>query len=67
MLNFYPKPEDFAPLTLDEKIGDEITRPPISYWEDVWIRFRKNKLATIGLVVLSILITMAIIGPIISP
>ena len=67
MIDFYPEPEDFARLTLDEKVSDAITRPPIGYWEDVWIRFRKNKLAVIGLSILAILAIMAIFGPTISP
>ncbi|HAF66806.1 MAG TPA: diguanylate cyclase, partial [Clostridiales bacterium UBA9857] len=57
----------FAPLSLDERESDAITRPPIGYWQDVWVRFRKNKLAITGLTVLTVLIIMAIIGPIISP
>ncbi len=67
MIRFLPKPEDFAPLVLEHREGDSITRPPIGYWQDVWLRFRKNKLALIGLGMLSILCFMAIIGPLISP
>ncbi|MGI6620171.1 MAG: ABC transporter permease [Bacillota bacterium] len=66
MLRYDPKPEDFAPLNLDEKAGDAITRPPIGYWQDVWMRFRKNKLALTGLTIMPVLTIMAIIGPVIS-
>jgi len=66
VLRYNPKPEDFIPLTLDEKESDAITRPPIGYWQDVWMRFRKNKLALTGLAILAILGIMAITGPIIS-
>lgn len=48
---------------MDEKAADSITRPPIGYWEDVWARFKKNRLALIGLSILSVLILLAIIGP----
>lgn len=48
---------------MDEKAADSITRPPIGYWEDVWVRFKKNRLALIGLSILSVLILLAIIGP----
>jgi oligopeptide transport system permease protein len=65
-MRYDPKSEDFAPLTLDEKSSDSITRPPIGYWQDVWMRFRKNKLALTGLAILALLGIMAIIGPIIS-
>lgn len=67
MITFRPKPEDFMPVTLDLHEAEALTRPPISYWQDVWMRFRKNRLATIGLTVLAIMTVMAIIGPIISP
>jgi ABC-type dipeptide/oligopeptide/nickel transport system permease subunit len=66
VLRYDPKPEDFAPLNLDEKAGDAITRPPIGYWQDVWMRFRKNKLALTGLTIMPVLTIMAIIGPVIS-
>jgi oligopeptide transport system permease protein len=67
MVDLKLKPEDFQPLSIDEKAGESLTRPPIGYWKDVWIRFKKNRLALIGLAVLAILSIMAIIGPIISP
>jgi oligopeptide transport system permease protein len=38
----------------------------ISFWQDAWIRFKKNKLAFTGLIFLFILILMAILGPFIS-
>ncbi|HHY35765.1 MAG TPA: ABC transporter permease [Firmicutes bacterium] len=55
------------PVTLAQHEAEALTRPPISYWQDVWMRFRKNRLATIGLTVLAIMAVMAVIGPIISP
>jgi dipeptide transport system permease protein len=42
-------------------------RPSLSYWQDAWLRLLKNKLAMMGFVFLALLITMAVIGPIISP
>jgi len=51
---------------MDEKAADSITRPPIGYWQDAWIRFKKNRLALLGLAVLSVMIFMAIIGPFIG-
>ena len=67
MITFRPKPEDFMPVALGRQEAEALTRPPISYWQDVWMRFRKNRLATIGLTVLAIMTVMAIVGPIISP
>ena len=59
-------PEDFTPISVDEKQADAITRPPIGYWQDVWMRFRKNRLALIGLAVLAVMSFMAIAGPLIG-
>jgi len=60
-------PDDFAPISIEEKHADEITRPPIGYWQDVWMRFRKNRLALTGLVVLAVMAFFAIVGPLVSP
>ncbi|PLR97612.1 ABC transporter permease [Bacillus sp. T33-2] len=43
--------------------AEKISKPSLSFWKDVAIRFRKNKLAMFGLVLLFILIFMAIFGP----
>ncbi|WP_420828138.1 ABC transporter permease [Cytobacillus citreus] len=43
--------------------AEKISKPSLSFWKDVFIRFRKNKLALFGLVLLILLIIMAIIGP----
>lgn len=61
------RPADFAQVSTDEKQADAITRPPIGYWEDVWIRFRKNRLALIGLAVLAVMSFAAIVGPLVAP
>lgn len=59
--------DPFAPLTLEKGAGDEITLPSMTYWEDVWRRFRQNKVATTGLVLLLLLFAFAICGPMIRP
>lgn len=40
-----------------------ITRPQMSMFKESWIRLKKNKGAMLSLIILSILIVMAIIGP----
>lgn len=45
-----------------EKIG----KPSLTYWEDVWRRFKGNKLAMFGLVMLTVIVVMTVFGPIIS-
>lgn len=61
------QPDQFTPVSLSSQEGEAITRPPIGYWQDAWIRFRKNKMAMLGLVILIVLILFAILAPIISP
>lgn len=51
----------------DEKSGQYISRPSLSYWQDAWQRLKQNKLAMTGLFFLLFLIIMAIFGPIVSP
>jgi len=47
--------------------GERVVRPSVSYWADAWRRLKKNKLAMFGLVMLSLLSILAIIGPWIQP
>jgi oligopeptide transport system permease protein len=43
--------------------SEKIEKPSLSFWKDVSIRFRKNKLAMFGIVLLSLLVFFAIFGP----
>jgi oligopeptide transport system permease protein len=43
--------------------AEKISKPSLSFWKDVSHRFRKNKLAMVGIVILILLIFMAIFGP----
>lgn len=46
---------------------ETISKPSLSFSKDVMIRFRKNKLALVGLVMLILLIFMAAFGPLMTP
>lgn len=46
---------------------ERVVRQSLSYWADAWRRLKKNRMATFGLIVLSILALLAIIGPFIQP
>ena len=54
--------EYFEPLgqRLDEEL---IARPSLSYWQHVWLRFRKNRMALAALLVATALVLFAVIGP----
>ncbi|SFA78607.1 MULTISPECIES: ABC transporter permease [unclassified Bacillus (in: firmicutes)] len=43
--------------------AEKISKPSLSFWKDVSLRFRKNKLALFGVFLLILLIIMAIFGP----
>jgi len=56
----------FEVVGCDDLNSEKINKPSLSYWQDVWRRFKGNRLAMIGLVILSIIVFMTIFGPLIS-
>lgn len=59
--------EKFKLVGTQEAEAEKISKPSLSYWKDVSIRFKKNKLAIFGLILLGLLIVMAIFGPYMTP
>ncbi|WP_413302025.1 oligopeptide ABC transporter permease [Bacillus sp. 1P10SD] len=57
----------FAPAHIDPSKSEKIAKPSLSFWQDAWLRVRKNRGAVVSLVVLVILLLMAFIGPLITP
>ena len=53
----------FLPAENNFKEAEKIARPSLSYWSDVWLRLRENKLAMVGLFTIIVLLMMALIGP----
>jgi oligopeptide transport system permease protein len=53
----------FEPVDVDKNAGEKISRKSLSFWQDAWIRLKKNKGAIGGLFVIIFIILMAIIGP----
>jgi peptide/nickel transport system permease protein len=45
----------------------EVTLESLNQWQLAWRKFRKHRLALIGLGILAVLIAIAIVGPILSP
>lgn len=59
----------FSPLSQtakDDALENTTFAPQASYWQDAWFRLKQNKSAMFGLIALTILLLMAIIGPFIS-
>jgi dipeptide transport system permease protein len=59
-------PDMFRRVSDNLKDAENIERPSVSFWRDVWRRLKQNKLAMAGLWVIVALAIMAIIGPLIS-
>jgi oligopeptide transport system permease protein len=61
-------PEElFVPTPADGRDREALTRPSITYWQDVWRRFRRDPLAVGGLVVILLIAICAIVLPMVSP
>ncbi|MCA1039530.1 ABC transporter permease [Bacillus infantis] len=59
--------DKFRVVGTQENDAEKISKPSLSFWKDVTLRFRKNKLAMFGIVLLAILVFMAIFGPYMTP
>lgn len=55
--------ELFVPMNKDANAAEAIVRPRLTFWQDAWLRLRKNKLAMMGLAVIFIVAALAIFGP----
>ncbi|MED4727138.1 ABC transporter permease [Aneurinibacillus migulanus] len=55
--------ELFVPMNKEANAAEAIVRPRLTFWQDAWLRLRKNKLAMMGLVVIFIVAALAIFGP----
>ncbi|MCD5324686.1 MULTISPECIES: ABC transporter permease [Pontibacillus] len=59
--------EMFEQVGGDTSDSEKISRPSISFWKDVWMRFKKNRLALTGIILIVILAIMSIVGPMLTP
>jgi oligopeptide transport system permease protein len=53
----------FRFIAEEQKLDKEQVRKSLTYWQDVWRRLRKNKLAIVGLIGVLLVILFAVIGP----
>lgn len=60
------KPEDFIIEGLKEGEAEGFARRPVTYWQDAWRRFRKNKVALAAMVLLLVMLVMTVITPVFS-
>lgn len=55
--------ERFEFIQADAEQLEKISKKSLTFWQDVWMRFKKNKLAMTGVVLIIILSFLAIVGP----
>jgi oligopeptide transport system permease protein len=58
--------DQFEPAMIDASTSERISKPSLNFWQDAWLRVRKNKGAIVSLVVIGLLVIMALIGPSLS-
>lgn len=58
--------DDFEVVGTKGLDAEKISKPSITFWSDVWRRFRANKLSMVGLIILVLVILMVCFGPMIS-
>lgn len=66
-LRTYFHNSSFERVFRDEKIQTDVVYEGISFWKDVSLRFSQNKGALIGLILISIIIALAFLGPQMNP
>ncbi|KHD85589.1 ABC transporter permease [Bacillus ginsengihumi] len=57
----------FEPADIVAESSERIEKPSLNFWQDAWLRIRKNKGAVFSIFLLAILIIMAFVGPHLSP
>ena len=58
----HPQAGDFERVTVTSDI-QQLTRPSLSYWQDAWVRLKKNRRAMASLCIVVALILFTLIGP----
>ncbi|WP_017381587.1 oligopeptide ABC transporter permease [Paenisporosarcina sp. TG-14] len=57
----------FDRVTVDSSHAEKIAKPSLSFWQDAWLRIRKNKAAIVSMIILLLIVIMAFVGPYLSP
>lgn len=61
------RPEDLQRVRTEAFDAQEISRPSLSYGQDVWRRFRKNPLSMTGLIIIVLIAFLALFGMYLTP
>ena len=55
-------PNAFEPVTAARQVH-EISRPSLSYWQDAWLRLKRNSRALLSLYIIVALLLFTVLGP----
>ncbi|MER2088560.1 oligopeptide ABC transporter permease [Sporosarcina sp. JAI121] len=62
--NLEKLPKDsFERITIDSSHAEKISKPSLNFWQDSWLRIRKNKAAIVSIFILLFIVFMAFAGP----
>jgi oligopeptide transport system permease protein len=53
-------------ITKSKEDLNKVVRPSLTYWQDAWIKLKKNRIATVSLVVILVYVGFAIFAPMLS-
>nr|WP_214828293.1 oligopeptide ABC transporter permease [Exiguobacterium algae] len=56
----------FTPVEMNEQLGERIAGKSLNFWQDAWIRLKKNRAAIVSLSIILILVLLALFGPMLS-
>lgn len=56
-------PDAFKRVKVSSTHAEQIARPSLNFWQDAWLRLRKNKAAVVSMVVLILVVLMSFVGP----
>lgn len=59
--------DEFEIVGIQEDDTEKILRPSMTYWQDAWMRLKKNKSAIFGLIFIVIIVFLSIFAPMVSP
>jgi len=56
----------FQRVEMNEQLAERISGKSLSFWQDAWMRLKKNKAAILSLSIILILVLLALFGPMLS-
>lgn len=60
------RPEDFRFVGRPEEAHFS-SRPPVNYWQDAWLRLRRNRMALLSVAFLGLIAALCVVGPLLTP